>query len=611
MFTYTTATGGIAVIKIVGRGNLDGTSVEGGNLQLEFQGTNAFSKITGSVRGGNGRASLGSIFPSTSGNPGSKKRLSGIGGQVVQSVLLGSFDLIPGGVINLTAGVNSLVLNSVGDNTQINLRTLPATLQPSMQTSTTSTASSSSFGSSSSSASSGTAAPSNFTAGQTTTITNADNTTWTYLTDSTLGLTLSNVSGDFVQAGNITEPLAKGQPPSIPPAPPGIILKVNHISGNPAGPIDLLTDSDIFGYDPVLGQVVRFKLDLKTGTGAPDLDPSFNAIDVPGHPATAGLNLGWDGNQLDVLVSSGTMVYAYNATTGVLDGSFDAGMPVSSIAAADPTTVLGNAATGQLELINLPASLGAGVAKPISDKVAPFSVPAGFTLLGGLTGVPASNTVYATVAAHFNSFQPDEFQLGIESVNTVLVRRKPGDGTATSFGFSPVAQTAIKEQGAFVNVVPDPTVVTQPGPALGSVDHKLALGLGASGGTNTINLYEPSSLSPAGSIVLNYGDPVVALSANFRPNLTGSALVDIQGNVQSFRGGDARGLVLNDTGNLNLVKFVHMDSATIVGQPVGHIQIKDRSNVSILTPTRTVDGRNDVQVNHGLSQIGPLFQTGD
>jgi hypothetical protein len=33
-------------------------------------------------------------------------------------------------------------------------------------------------------------------------------------------------------------------------------------------------------------------------------------------PAVAGVNLGWNGSQLDVLVSSGTTVFAFNATTG-------------------------------------------------------------------------------------------------------------------------------------------------------------------------------------------------------------------------------------------------------------------------------------------------------
>ena len=44
---------------------------------------------------------------------------------MVASFLLSPFDLVNGGRINLTPGVNSLVLDSIGADTQINLRALP------------------------------------------------------------------------------------------------------------------------------------------------------------------------------------------------------------------------------------------------------------------------------------------------------------------------------------------------------------------------------------------------------------------------------------------------------------------------------------------------------
>ena len=89
--------------------------------------------------------------------------------------------------------------------------------------------------------------------------------------------------------------------------------------------------------------------------------------------------------------------------------------------------------------------------------------------------------------------------------------------------------------------------------------------------------------------------------------MVGAALIDIQGTVQSIRGNTANGMVLNDTGNLNLVKFRFRDDSTIVGQPIGHIQIQETlKHVSILTPSRTAAGRNGVTVNKSLNQIGPL-----
>ena len=49
---------------------------------------------------------------------------------------------------------------------------------------------------------------------------------------------LAAISGTFTSAGNIVEPLPTGQPPSIPPAPPGVILKVNRIAGGIPAPIN-------------------------------------------------------------------------------------------------------------------------------------------------------------------------------------------------------------------------------------------------------------------------------------------------------------------------------------------------------------------------------------
>jgi len=194
-------------------------------------------------------------------------------------------------------------------------------------------------------------------------------------------------------------------------------------------------------------------------------------------------------------------------------------------------------------------------------------------------------------------------QLGIGSISTAEVLTIPGHGTVLSNQFNTGTSTALIQKGAYTNVMPG---LTQPGPALGSVDQSLALVASTASGTNTVKLYAPGSSSSSGTITLAYADPLVALSSSFRPDLTttGSALIDIQGNVQSSRGGSATGMVLNDSGNLNLVKIGSVVDSTIVGQPVGHIQISHRSDVTILTPSRTVKGRNAVTVDSGLNPIG-------
>ena len=124
---------------------------------------------------------------------------------------------------------------------------------------------------------------------------------------------------------------------------------------------------------------------------------------------------------------------------------------------------------------------------------------------------------------------------------------------------------------------------------MGSVDRDLAVNtLGTDGTTpNTVALYGQVSLTRRGTIKLAYPNQLSDLSETFRPDLAGTALIDVQGNIQSFRGLSANGLVLNNTGNLNLLKTGRITNSTILAQPVGHIQapIDHRSNVLIISST--------------------------
>jgi hypothetical protein len=611
-FTYTTPTGGVAVIQVVARGNLAGTTVDSsGALHLEYGGTNAFTKITGSVHGGDGVAPLASIVSSQLVAAGAQNSLSGVGGTVLQAVLMSDFDLIAGGNINLTPGVTSVVLNSIGPDTQIHLRALPpapvtttTTATSSVVTVITPTGASGAvvtpFGTTTTTT---TSSDVSLQAGQSGTVSSPYGTTSTYISNGALAQTLSATSGQFTSAGNIVEPLPAGQPPqTVPPAPPGVIFKANRIDGIATSAVDLLTDSKIFGYDPTTGDVVRFDLNLYTSTAT--VDPTFTPISVPGDPAVAGLNLGWNGNQLDLLVSSGTTVYAYNATTGSAVGSFTTSVPINSIGSTDILTVLGSYATNELEAINLPASLQSGSAQPAPGNPRAFTPSPEFTLLGGLTGAPGSNNVEATVAAHLDTTQPSVTQLGVQAVNTVSVNSIPSGGTVLSYELSSVGHTAIQQKGEFVNVQPSALDTSQPGPALGSIDQTLALVVGTSNGTNIVD-------TQSGEIIFDYPNLLTGLSESFRPDLAGTAVIDVQGTLSSFRGSTANGLVLNDTGNLNLVKLGQVTNSTIVGQPISHLDIKSRSNVLALTPSRTVGGRNGVTVYHNLKVIGPLSQPND
>ena len=114
-FYYTTPQGTHVQLKIVGRGSLEGTSVDSdGALHMLFSKTNSYSKIMSSVHGGTGQANLASIFSLDLYNNQAAGSLSGIGASVIHTINLPNFNLVAGGVIDVTSGIASLNLNSVG-----------------------------------------------------------------------------------------------------------------------------------------------------------------------------------------------------------------------------------------------------------------------------------------------------------------------------------------------------------------------------------------------------------------------------------------------------------------------------------------------------------------
>jgi hypothetical protein len=663
VFQYVTPTGGIATVRIIGVGSLAGTSVDSsGALNIVYGGTNVYSKITGQVKGGGGTATLASILNAELVAAGQPDSLSGVGGTPLASVLMSSFNLEPGGTIILTPGVTGLVLNSIGANTNIQLRTLPPA--PSYRilpanagntaggnsglfgvlSTTVSPGSSSgsavllpvaggvpaSGGSSvttivgttlipavtgNSSLSSGTSSPT-LEAGESAAITTAQGVTLSYASDGGRSQVLTNVSGSFSAQPNLLETLAPGQQATEPPAPPGIILKANTIGGTPTN-INPLTDSKIFGYDPTTGQLIRFDLNLKSDTGS--VDPTFAPISVPGDPAVAGVNIAHDGSQLVVLVTSGTTVYAYDAQSGAPVGSFTTAVPVDGVASAGNITVLGSTQINELHMINLQESLQTGKAVGV-DSTAPFVPQSEVYELGGLTGVAGSNNVYAATGAHFSSLQPTQYQLGISTIGTVAVNATPVGTSTTLAGasttiysvspltpqFSLISRTGLLTNGNYTAISVNPAPAGQIGETLGSVDQNLALDIGVSGGDNTLKLVSPSSLSTVGTIKLAYPDLLSGLSQSFRTDLGGAAVVDIQGDVQSIRGKSANGLFLNDTGNLATIKIQRVDNSTIVGQPISHITVPSRRNATFLTSDREVGNRNGAMQVPNIKPIGPL-----
>jgi hypothetical protein len=319
----------------------------------------------------------------------------------------------------------------------------------------------------------------------------------------------------------------------------------------------------------------------------------------------AGVTLVRNQGSVLLLIADGSNVYAYNANNGSSVGHFSTANLAASglvnptrIGSADATTVLadpnaGPNSLGVIQTINLTKSLESGVAAPLG---APYASQNGFGLSGGLSGVNGTDTLYAAGGATFDRFIPLQYQLGLTALN---VGAKSGTISESTRG-------GLTNQG---NPIPSDThgatSQTQSN-AVGSVDQALAVVTGFDPGkSNTATLYNPITFANLNSVTLQDGDPLSGLTPSFRPSLAGASLIDILGNVQSFRAQSAKGLVLNDEGNLNLAKIAAAADTTIAGYPFSHAQVPNRATVTILSSTRIVAGRNGV-VQVLKTPTGPL-----
>ena len=280
---YTTPQGTHVLVALYGAGSLAGSTVDpsDGALNLVYDGTNENSAIVSHVHGGTRQAPLQSIRNANV----ALNDLSGIGGTVLFGVKLGNFDLVTNGQINLTSGVNTLLLNSVAPNTQINLRTLPAALTTQTPATNANTSVSLEY-------------------------------TPDVGTATSDARTLTGVSGDFVPAPNLTtldfiSVLDGVMNPNAPPAPPGVVISINSVNGTPRSPA-ALGDPEVFGLDPTAQALIGF--DAATGA-------IVQTIPLPG-PMTAGVGLAHDDGSLVALVSDGSTIYAFNALTGNPAGQF-------------------------------------------------------------------------------------------------------------------------------------------------------------------------------------------------------------------------------------------------------------------------------------------------
>ncbi|WP_435008869.1 hypothetical protein P12x_000119 [Tundrisphaera lichenicola] len=624
---YTTSDGAKVHIQLRGPGSLKGSTVTGDVLNLVFAHTTTASDIIGNVKGGSGQASLGTLrnenVPIGS--------LTGLGGNLIDQVKLPKFNLISGGIINLLDGANELTLNSVAPNSQVRLRDTPLNTTSiaarlgdvnnnnnSFNSSLTSIASITTsnlalrgagtlepvitgFGGPNVGASNG-AFPSiptigngqNFpgTLGLTQATVSAGR-SLNYASDGSKGVVLSGIAGTFMPGPNLIEP-RDASIPGDPVPPPGVLVNIKNIKGGPTVNSQPLGNAQIFGYDSVANALIRF--DAVTGA-------QLQSIAVPASPnGQGGVTLAPINGHLLALVGLGQGVFAYDAVSGAPVGGFMTtslvGLGINSVTGltyGNETTVIADANSGPngtLQTIDLAQSLATGQAVAVGS---PFSPNREFALSGGITSVPGYPSLYSQGGAYFDTFQPNQTQAGVLTLN------------ASGGAISEASRTALSSQGNFVPTNPDGSIIGDASRAVGSIDSFLAIDKGVQGGQNVIGLVTPNGLSSVGTIYLANANPLAGLSQSFHPELVNSALIDVQGNVQSFTAKTATGMVLNVAGNLNIVSINQATDSTIIGLPFGHVDIGTRNNVAILSSDRIVSGRGGVTVIPSARQVGPLF----
>ena len=638
-FNYTTGNGAKVRVSLGGPGSLTGTALDAnGNLNLVFADTSIFTSITGTVRGGSGQANLGSIrnagVPLTS--------TTGVGGSLMGRISLKQFNLVSGGNINLLAGVNELALNSVSANSQLHLRDTPLNTTLGISTSvdpitraglgyvgnqpyrtnvtgtnilglTTTTGLTGVFNA-------GTTDPFIYGFGGAApgaisgaipiipTIGNGQNFRGTpgltqgqvsfgrnlaYAFGATAAnanaIRLASVGGTFTPGSNLVEPrdLSLAGNEHIPP--PGVLLNINQINGNTTSTATPpLGSANIFGFDPATNRLIRFN----TNTGA-----VVSSIVVPGPTATngqGGVALARNGTELVALVGVGSTVQAYDALSGVFVGQFASARTISGIATVNGQTILLDArdpANEAVAVIDVPGSLAVGQ----TVSVGGFSTPArGFVFGGGVTGVPGTSNVYALGTAVFDTATPNQTQVG------VIALTPTAGGTLTE-----ASRTVLNNNG--VNVPGTNGVINGSNSrALGSIGSTLALDIGLINGQNVLSLVNPTTLASQGSLSLNYPNLLSDLSESYHPEIAGTALIDVQGNIQALKVKSANGLVLDSAGNLNLLQVGRLTNSSVVGLPISHVKIGTRNNVEIITNSRLIGNRNGVTVVPALRPIGPL-----
>ena len=666
-----------AVITLYGPGTLVSTTANGtvipdksthvdpnGGLHILFNGTTSNSQIIGSVSGISKK-----IYPNINEIRDADVApfdTTGVGTNQMGYVNMARFNLGPGGRVNLSAGVQRLFLNDIAHGTQLDLAALatPPTTSPQNP---------GGFNTTTTTGNSGSSAVTNNN-GQKSTSTTINGITITTVLPSTDQLTISN--GELTGVGGIILP---GSVPSVKGnvqlEVQGVELIVRNVNGRSGNPIPQprignqyiagLIDNDASATDQLTFYKINRNSDYVVTSANPEKSFDVKRQDVA-NPATdttpltmLGAGVGQyakgtivmpNGNKvtgsvqvvavgysfLDTTTSTTRyFINAYSVVDGSLQGYFEVlknvvdpldstksisvPMPFDGVGGTGGDIFLtdskgGTNLTGMTQGFDLTKSLDPAPPIPPDTHIphtsvtvgSPLNYPVTFNAKPGTTGVAGISYIYNTGAAYFDAYSPlsTDPQLGIMKINDSETDALSVSSTTKVGGSIPWESTTQYD--------------------MGSVDQNVVLvnptSYNITGGYYTAQMFSPNNLSPTGSFKLYESTHKLAgLSESFNPQLFGSSVIDVKGNLKTFSARYTDNMVLNVNGIANLVQINQASNTEIIAHPILHVAVswKPNSNVNIISSARPTDKttggktrpgtRGGVQVVKNLPVLGPYI----
>jgi|GEM_PF-3773504 len=622
-----------------------------GLISILFDGTTSESQIIGMVYGTRDRPQIEQIRDADV----SDFDNTGVGTNQIGYLNLNRFDLTAGGRINLSAGVQRIFLNDIGAFTQIDVAALatPPTTSPQNP---------GGLGTDTVTSNSGSTAVAGGGTSRTTTTTVNGITIITTL-PTTDQLTISN--GELTGVGGLIVPgaipsTARNTRVEV----QGVELIFRNVNGsaNPNGQPSPRLGKEMIGgvidnTQPADDYLVFYRINRNASTfviesatadqyvkieppsgitlGSPELTLRGSGVGenvtkeiVGGREIAVSRQVVTVGYSL--VDSSNKTRYFVNAYS-VLDGSLSGTFEVVNPKTGDPyafdglggssgnlyltTSTGGTNSTGRTQGIDLSASLDTGKSVFLGTAL---NYPETFYSRGGTAGVAGVSFVYSVGLSYFTAFNPvnQDPQLGIMKIG-VNSSKNLSVSSTTKIGDSVPLLSPVQ----YVMGSVDQNVIVIDPDAKKTESAKNQDGVTVTKSYYAANTYDSNTLASTGSFKLyvDANQKLGGLSESFFPQLFGSAVIDVRGNLKTYSADKTSNLVLNVNGIASYVRSNRTNDTTIIGHPILHLAVgrQPNANVEIISssrPTNETPGgktrpgtRGGVRVVKNLPIIGPMI----